>query len=226
MSSIRTSHGTPGARAATAARMAVDNDRHRCAKFRGHGNHDEVWADAYTENPTSRQVGRDLARACPGSGRPHRGLRERQALLHPRRYSHRFRYRLSGAVDCSSCWSLHTARLIVLVVTRKIDVVDADIDLGDFQSGHPFQGRHDVSADARGEVDDRNAVLNDDIEIDRRLTLADLDADALTDVGSGGPWDALTQRAERAGAARTEVVYAGDFAGRDAGNLADDRIRN
>src|SRR4051794_28037938 len=118
--------------------------------------------------------------------------------------------------------SLHARRrrLLLVVVGRDEDVVDADVDLGDLETRHPLDRGDDIAADGLGEVGDGDAVLDDDVEVDRCLTLAHLDADALGDVGATGARDALAECAEGAGAARAEVVDPVHLAGSDAGDLA------
>src|SRR4051794_26133540 len=122
--------------------------------------------------------------------------------------------------------SLHARRrrLLIVVVGGDEDVVDADVDLGDLEAGHPLDRGDDVATDRLGEVGDGDAVLDDDVEVDRRLALAHLDGDALGDVRAAGARDALAKGAEGAGAAGAEVVHPVHLTGGDAGDLADDAV--
>src|SRR4051812_20508484 len=122
--------------------------------------------------------------------------------------------------------SLHARRrrLLLVVVVRDEDVVDADVDLGNLEAGHPLDRGDDVAANGLSQVGDRHAVLDDDVEVDGGLALADLDGDALGDVGAAGAGNALTKGTEGTGAAGAEVVHPVHLTGGDAGDLADHTV--
>src|SRR5664279_4421993 len=97
-------------------------------------------------------------------------------------------------------------------------VVHDDVDLGDLQGGHPLDRADHVAADRLGQLTDLRAVLDDDVQIDSGLPLADLDSDALAHALRLAR-DLLPDRAERAGRAAAELVHAADLTGRHAGDL-------
>ena len=68
-----------------------------------------------------------------------------------------------------------------------------------------------------------DAIVGDQLDIDRGLPLTDLHGDPLPLVDAPS-WDALTQSPDHAGRAGTQIVHAGDLTGRDAGDLGDHRV--
>ena len=72
---------------------------------------------------------------------------------------------------------------------------------------------------AASDVGDADPVLDHDVEIDRRLRLADLDAHPLGDVGAGAAGDALAEGPERSGAAAAHGVDTGHLPAGHPGDL-------
>src|SRR5690606_37433368 len=65
----------------------------------------------------------------------------------------------------------------LVVVLGQMHVVDRHIDLDDLKARGALHGRDDVLADVVRHIGDRDPVLDDEVEIDGRLALADLDLD-------------------------------------------------
>jgi len=105
-----------------------------------------------------------------------------------------------------------------------VDVIDRDVHLHNLQAGHPLQARDDVAPDAGREVDNGDAVLDDEVDVDGGLCLADLDGDALRDVRAAGARDALAHGAEGAGHATAELLDAVDLAGGHGRDLGHDGV--
>src|SRR6478735_6649239 len=107
------------------------------------------------------------------------------------------------AAAMSSARSLDTGgRRIGVVATVAIEmhVVHRDVDLGDLESGHPFDGGDDIAPDAHRQVGDRHPVLGDDVDVDGGLFLPDLDryALALVDAGARNPFTQCADHPRRA----------------------------
>src|ERR1700722_4518459 len=115
-------------------------------------------------------------------------------------------------------------RIRLLVLARQVEIIDVDVDLDDVQARHALHGLLDVALDAPAQVGDADAVLHDDVQVNGRLGLADLDPDTLSDIrprASGGP---LPDRAERAAGRDAHGMHAADFPAGDAGDLLDDAL--
>jgi hypothetical protein len=105
----------------------------------------------------------------------------------------------------------------VVVVAGHVDVVDLDVDLDDLETDEAADRSGDGGADVVRDLLDGSGVLDDDGQVCGGLRLADLDLDALREVGGV---DGVADGAEGACSTATERVHAGDLTGGDAGDLA------
>src|ERR687893_1323396 len=125
--------------------------------------------------------------------------------------------------------SLHAGRLrgcLTAVVAWDVDVVDRDIDLDDLQPDHLLDGANDVAARRLGKLHDGRAVLDDEVEVDRGLLLADLDRHPGGVRGAGAARDALADPTERPGQPAAQRVHSGDLTSGHPGDLLHHRGRD
>src|SRR5215207_3283522 len=107
---------------------------------------------------------------------------------------------------------------------RDLDVVDRYVDLRDPQPGQALHPVNDVAAHGLPSLRDGLAVLDGHRQVDGRLLLADLDADAAGVARARAAGHALQEAPDgRAGAAAH--LYLLHLLGRDAGDLLDHRGR-
>ena len=98
---------------------------------------------------------------------------------------------------------------------RQVEIIHVDVDLDDVQAGHALDSLLDVALDAPAEISDADAVFHDDVQVDRGLGLAHLDADTLGDARAGAARNPLPDHAEGAAGRRAHGVHAADLAAGD-----------
>src|SRR4051794_6492934 len=113
------------------------------------------------------------------------------------------------------------------VIVFEVDVVDRDVHLGDLEPGHALHPLDHVVARRLGQIGDGHPELDDEIDVDGGLPLADFDLDTLGRVRCAASDRKLfLEHAERSRCPGAHVVDAGDLPGGNAGDLGHDRVGN
>src|SRR5690625_2364626 len=175
--------------------------------------------------PRSPPAGRPRP-SRPHPGRVWPGPRSRRRTVPRRRDGPRRPRRRAGRY---SPGSLPHARLLdprfgprLFVLVGKVDVVDVDVDLGDLQAGHAFDRLADVAAHGRGQVLDGGAVLDDEVDVDGCLPLADLHGDTSGDrSGVATTGDDIAHGTDRTCGSAAHGVNPADLTGSHPGDLGD-----
>src|SRR5690606_392694 len=102
---------------------------------------------------------------------------------------------------------------------------DVDVDLFHLEPGHALDLASDVAPHGISNVHNALAVVGDDVEVDRRLTFADLDGDPLRCLGAvGRARHERPQLPNSAGHPSAHRVHARYVAGGHASDLRHDTI--
>ncbi len=105
-----------------------------------------------------------------------------------------------------------------------MNVVDGHIDLDDLQTGHSFHRLFDIALNAPSEIYDAGPVFDDDIEVNRSLSLANLDAYALRHAGTRATWNPLSNSAKGPGSAGAHRMNSGTLPACHASDLLHDAL--
>src|SRR4051794_4113964 len=84
------------------------------------------------------------------------------------------------------CWATRRSLNpgLGFLVFAHPDVIHGHVDLGYLQAGHALEIRDHVLPNGLGDAHDRYAVVDHQVQVDSRLTLADFDAHALRGAGA------------------------------------------
>ena len=107
-----------------------------------------------------------------------------------------------------------------------MNIVDGHIDLDDLQTGHSFHRLLDITLNAPSEIYDAGPVFDHDVQVNRGLSLADLHAYALRDVGARATWNPLSNSAKGPGSAGAHCMYSGNLPACHASDLLHDALRH